>query len=268
MYRTRVDLEGDRTSAREVPTVVPVCGLVHSPAARFTPRVEDLRETACVELVIRHHHSVLRIEANLRVTVDHAAVHWHAVDNLGVLNADWQRQRLPRAGLPMHEVAATRIRKIVVGGAIRRVAPSPDEVKVAIGPNRRADQIGVHLALTVGERLVDQPLPTTRFRIIDIVDLITRSAAPVTVSKNEFAGWTVEKLGIGAAVLIAADHARNTFERPDIERFGRAEVNQRGRVHVAGDVNIALAVDGERDGVVAVPPEFRGQSHELPLGGT
>ena len=53
-------------------------------------------------------------------------------------------------GFPVDQVFAAGVGQIVIGGAVGRVAPDPDEVKVAVGTEGGSAEVGVHLALAIG----------------------------------------------------------------------------------------------------------------------
>jgi len=61
-------------------------------------------------------------------------------------------------------------------------------------------EVGVHPARSVGQRLVEQPAPGPRWAVVDVVDLVARSATAVAVVGRlpggyALPGWNEEYQG-------------------------------------------------------------------------
>jgi hypothetical protein len=65
-------------------------------------------------------------------------------------------------------------------------------------------------------------------------------------------------------VFLIADKMLDPLKAMDIQGLGAVEINQRHPMHVSGDMEPLLPVDGHRDGVVAVALDLRGKLLELP----
>lgn len=131
----------------------------------------------------------------------------------------------------------------------------------------RAGHIGVHLALTIDERFVQQWFPALCFAVVLVVDLAAIAAAAIAVVKDQLVVSALHKCRIGAACFAKAGHGGNALECCDIPWCCAAEIDQRHAVHVAAEVQVVVVVEDHGDVVVAVPADLGWQHLVLPFIG-
>ena len=259
------DLRRDGAAAAELPAPVPVARLVDPPRAVIEAGVVNLRESLIIELVIADYGTLLPVERKPHVRVDHPAAGRHGVNNRLLIGADGQFQRFGGRCLPVHQIAAARVAEVVVRGAVARVAPHPRHVEPSVRALDRPGEVGVHQALAVGQRLIEQALPRAGLRVVDVVDLVAVAASAVAVGEHHLIVLTAQEAGIGAARFSCSHHRFDTLERAGVPGLRRAEVLQRMPVHVAAQVQMAVAVGRHGHIVVRIPAERLGQHVERPL---
>ena len=72
----------------------------------------------------------------------------------GCIQPDRQFNGLAICGLPMNQIFATGVAEVVVGAAIRSIAPNPRHMKIAVRSWHRFLDIGIHEALPLGKRAI------------------------------------------------------------------------------------------------------------------
>ena len=126
-------------------------------------------------------------------------------------------------------------------------------MEISVRADDGAGEIGVHLAFAVRKRLVEQPRPCLRLVVVDVVDFVAVAGAAVAVVEDEFVGRAAHELRVGAVLFAFARHGFDAFERRDVQRLLRAEIDQRAGVHVAGEMDEIVVVERHRDVVVGIP---------------
>ena len=265
--REDLDREGAETAVTlEVPAVVPVAQLGDLPPVISPAGHVGLRVAGRVVFIIGNQRTVLVVEADIFRAVDDPAAYRNRIDpQHRVGDRDGQGDGLASDALPVDHVAAAGVREVVVGGAVGRVAPHPQHVVVAVGSHGRAYGVGVHGPFAVQQRGVEQAAPLLGRVVVLVVDHVSVTAAAVPVLEDQCAVRAVHKARVGHARFILAGHPVDLAERGDVVRTLGAEIDQRGGVHVAAQVDHTLAVDLHGDVVVSVPADFARQFLVLPL---
>jgi|GEM_PF-5359763 len=146
-------------------------------------------------------------------------------------------------------VGGAGVAKVVVGGDVGGVAPDPSEVEGAAAVDGEVP-VGRGAAFAVDEVGLDGG-PGPRGGVVAVEEEGAVAGAAVAVEEEEVAVGKEVELGIRDAGLALAGHGGG---RGEVEREGRggAGVAERDVVVTPGDVEEAVAVDGEGDGVVGV----------------
>ena len=255
--RTDGDLADDGPAAGEVPTIAfPVAHLDDRPTLRLTAGGIDLQVAVGVVFMISQDHPRPRVETEVQVGVDDAALGRDWIDHFPRLHGDRQLQFLARRVDPMHEVGGLRIRQVVVRRAIGRIAPDPAQMEHAVRAQQRSRAVGVHLALAVGQRCRQQARPLLRRLVVGVIKVISAAALPVAITEDEPPRLILQEDRIRHPLLALADHRRRS-QRRDIACLRRAEIHQRHHVHVARHMKLARAIQGERHVVMRIPGDRR-----------
>ncbi len=111
----------------------------------------------------------------------------------------------------------------------------------------------VHRIHAIEDRRIDQPTPRLASLVILIVVVDPIPAFPVPEPEHELASRTTHKHGISTPLLVLPHHIVDPLESRHIQRFLRAEIDQRVDVHVSTQMNVTFSIERHRDAVVAVP---------------
>ena len=185
----------------------------------------------------------------------------------GIVTAQCDRQgkRLPGGIGPVNEILAAGIADVVVGRAIGRITPDPDNMETIVGSGLGHGAIGIHPSEPAGQWLIEQAPPFPGFLVVNIVEIVTTAAATVTVTEDKPPLVVGKDNGIGHTPLAVAHHGRDPLERCSVHRGFAAEIDQRRNVHVAREMKEALPIQCHGYGVVGIPAERRWQLRDGPF---
>ena len=154
----------------------------------------------------------------------------------------------------------------MIGGAVRRVPPDPVDMEQTVRSPRRAAGIGVAPPLAIEQRRIQQARPGSAFRIVAVVKPHPAAGAAVAIGVNETSLVIVEKPWISHPVLQSSRHFRR-FQRGDVTGFRGAEINQRIRMQIAGNMKMPVRINRHGHVIVRVPADRGRQSLVNPVRG-
>ena len=132
----------------------------------------------------------------------------------------------------------------MIGRTIGCIAPDPDHVIHPVWSFFGHACVGIHAVDPIEQWRIVHPLPRFCLDIVHIVKIDAIAAFAISKSENQFIVGTAHKYGIGAAILIFADHKVYAFKARDIEWARCAKIDQGIHMHIAAQMNMTIVIDG------------------------
>ena len=186
--RKNVQLCFHGSVALKLPAVFPIRQLPAVPAIFLITCRKQLIVSIFVILVITDYGIVFRIKAQLNAWIEQPSLDGSRIHiKLCFFERDRQVRLFAGSILPMYQVLASGIRQRMVGRAVGRLSPDPNQMIISIFTQSGALHIGIPLSTTIGQRFVQQAFPASGFHIIYIINFRAVTASAGTVMEQKLA---------------------------------------------------------------------------------